>query len=328
MKFRTSDDLRDINRTVNNKIKMLTEIEIYGIRALIYQTDENEFLNKVIFKIHKEICLPLNPPSVACISSDYIHYNSLTNVIFLPLEISNFLLHLPDIYHEIGHEIFYYINKDIKLKPIKESFNQAIDIVNSYFTNLIRIKERDFGPNSIPIKINNLYANWKIYWLEEFFCDLFACYTLGPAYTWSHIYLTVKNFDDTFKINEFYDQTHPSPSSRMDMQILGLENLEMLEDRKSLLSKWQQLLDIRKFKPEVEHNYAYPKYLLEEIAKVFFSGIKKCSISIFNKGSLDSYAKNTVIKILNKAWVKFLQNPNDFREWEKKQIDKMKKIND
>jgi hypothetical protein len=45
------------------------------------------------------------------------------------------------------------------------------------------------GPQSFRDEIDIWEVIWTPYWLFEFFCDLFAVFTLGPAFVWSYFHL-------------------------------------------------------------------------------------------------------------------------------------------
>jgi hypothetical protein len=55
--------------------------------------------------IAEELMFPLPAPVVSCQShfSSYFHAFPGLNVLRVPLKEGHFLLHLPDLYHELGH---------------------------------------------------------------------------------------------------------------------------------------------------------------------------------------------------------------------------------
>lgn len=204
---RNENDTRDIYRGFRICARYIELIEYFGISALYYQTPELGYLNKLIIKIHREINLPLTPPSVACISTSYYFFNRFTNVIFVPIGESNFLLHLPDLFHEIGHEVLYNKEKALRLEKVNECYKKAIGLITKYYKDLLSRKMRETGPEEIPRTIIHIHSQWKNYWVEEFFCDLFACFTLGPAYAWSHFILRPRNQKTSTNFPRFYPKS-------------------------------------------------------------------------------------------------------------------------
>ena len=321
---RHENDIRDIYRGFRICARHIELVEYFGIPALYYQTPELGYLNKLIFKIHKEINLPLTPPSVACISTRYYYFHRFTNVIFVPTGESNFLLHLPDVFHEIGHEVLYNKENELRLAKVNESYREAISVITKYYQGLLTRKMRETGPEEIPRTIMHIHSQWKDYWVEEFFCDLFACYTLGPAYAWSHLHLTAKKSEDIYEFSSFLPQKHPSDDSRMKMLMIGLDNIGFSSGAASILSKWKNMPFVAGIQPVVEYQYAYPKELLGEIADLFLTGLKESNFSIVSLGKLEQLDQNSIVKLLNEAWSLFWNDSEAFRDWEEKTVQKLK----
>ncbi len=84
-------------------MEQISNIEGIGIFALKRATDEDAFLNRLITDIGTEIAYPLVTPVVCHMSQDYFHIYPDFNLLCLPLIESRFLLHLPDVYHELCH---------------------------------------------------------------------------------------------------------------------------------------------------------------------------------------------------------------------------------
>src|SRR5437773_4290469 len=123
LRLRDDNDVRDIFREVRRCGEFISAVEYYGISALYYQTQEIGFLNKLVFKIHQEINLPFPPPSVCCTGTTHYFSHLFTNVIFTPLTESEFLLHMPDLYHEIGHCVLENMKSELRLKSLLDNYD-------------------------------------------------------------------------------------------------------------------------------------------------------------------------------------------------------------
>jgi hypothetical protein len=191
--------------------------------------------------------------------------------------------------------------------------------VTDYYRELLRVKRREFGPEEIPMVIETIYSHWK-YWLKEFFCDLFALYTVGPSYAWSHLHLTVKMGDDIHGSNLLLPQTHPSDESRMRILLGALRNLGLDSEAQRIGSKWSEVIK-SVGKPPVEYQYAYPETLLEEISRLILDSLRQSGFVIFSNELLVDRNKIDIRVILNEAWKVFWESkPEDFRGWEEKQV--------
>lgn len=171
---RSEDDVRDVFRGFRRCSRNIETVEYFGIPALYYHNEEIKFLNKLIFKIYQEINLPLTPPSAACISTRYYFIHPVTNVIFVPLGEPRFLLHLPDIYHELGHQVLFNKEDNLRLKPVNEKIHEMIKTIKDHYQILLRTKIREIGPPEELMSIENIGSQWKNYWINEFFSYLFA----------------------------------------------------------------------------------------------------------------------------------------------------------
>jgi len=323
---REEDDIRDILRKMRRRVREIEMVESYGISALYYVNDEIRYMNNLIHKIHNEINLPLSRPSVACISTRYYYFHPFTNVIFVPVGESNFLLHLPDVFHEMGHYVLFNKENTLRLKEVNRRYDVAIKKVTDYFKDLLTRKIRETGPEEKPRLIRHIHSQWKEYWINEFFCDLFALYTLGPAYAWSHLHLTIKKSEDLYKFSEVLPQTHPSDDSRMRILLIGLHKLGFDNEANMILSKWNSMPLVLNTKPLVEYQYAYPEELMKEVAELFLSGLKDGNFSIISPTNLQKQDSDSIITILNEAWDLFWNNPEEFRNWEEKCIEKLRSM--
>lgn len=315
-------DIDDIIRDTRSSIRQISSIEYYGISTLYYQTEDLGLLNKISFNIYQEINLPFGHPCVSCTATQYYSSVPDVNVIFVPLGESDFLLHLPDIYHEIGHCVMKNLETVPKLAPLLDSYTKALGRVASEYTNLLRQKRREYTPEEIRIQIERIYSQWK-YWIEEFFCDLFALYTLGPAYAWSHIHLTVKMSEDIFKLDTMFGTSHPADAARMSLLLTGLNLLGHDRVVDEIKSRWEEIARYWS-SPVPEYQYAYPERLLTDIARLIFDGVAESGFQLARNSEKESKS-GRIGTLLNTAWSKFwTETPEAFRRWEQESVENLR----
>src|SRR5436309_6826071 len=131
---------------------------------------------------------------------------------------------MPDLYHEIGHCVLENMKSELRLKSLLDNYDRSFSRITEHYTLLLKSKRREFGPEETPIVIERIHSRWKT-WMIEFFCDLFALYTVGPAYAWSHLHLTMKHCVDIHELSPFEQDEHPSDESRMRILLGGLRHL-------------------------------------------------------------------------------------------------------
>jgi len=326
VKEREENDIRDLFRSYRQSFRAIRTIEYFGIPALHYQTDDVKFLNKLIFKIHNEINLPFVAPCVACYSNKYYWIHGITNVVFMPIGEAGSMLHLPDIFHELGHATIFNKDNDYKLEAIKQTYEKLIDCVTSHYEHERNIRARQTGPEEIPLHIDHWHSQWKERWLDEFFSDLFACYTLGPAYVWAHLHVTTKTSDDIFHLEKPpIPQSHPSDESRMRVLENGLKLIGFIPELKEIIDLWEKMPFVTSSAPIHEYQFAYPKPLMKQIAELMLDGMKKSGFSILTPDELRKLDDSAIRKRLNDAWREFWRNPN-YIEWEKRILSDLKKV--
>jgi hypothetical protein len=93
--------LRQFRRAVAN----LNSIETRAISVLQNAKDDDHHANRLLFRICREISYPVVTPTVSTLSASYFWIDPELNVMFIPPAEARFLLHLPDLYHELGHPL-------------------------------------------------------------------------------------------------------------------------------------------------------------------------------------------------------------------------------
>lgn len=319
------ESLRFILRQYRKCRRNIQAIEHFGISALYHPPIDLKYLNNLIFKIHQEIKCPISPPFVACISTNYYYFFPFTDVIFVPIGETKLLLHLPDIFHELGHAVLYKRENTLGLKKLSDSFEVIDNKITAYYNELKVKKIRDSAPYGINHIIENVHNNWKVNWLEEFLCDLFALYTLGPAYVKAHLHLTTKSSEDVYRFEPFLPESHPSNDARMTLLLNGLDEIKLNEERAEIFDRWNKMNYVKESKPQQEYQYAYPEKLMKMIAHDFLTGMKDVGFSIFDKNQLSNSGKDkTIIKLLNDGWSLFWNDPNSYRKWESEESNKLR----
>ncbi|MCF7859928.1 MAG: hypothetical protein K9N07_11505 [Candidatus Cloacimonetes bacterium] len=312
-------ELRYIYRQYRICYRELDWIEHSGVTVLKFENESMVYLNKLLFKICREINLPLGIPNIASFSNKYYYYVPLTNVIFVPLAESEFLLHLPDIYHELGHYVSHK-KDELSLKEINSAYINCINIVTQYYTKQLEQRMLTNCPQTIKINTMIIHRLWKENWFEEFFCDVFATCLMGSAYAWAHMHLISKYGHNVCEFNITQNTSHPSDESRLRIMLICLEKLGFSDEAKKIKSKWKENLLVKNSHPEPQYHEAYPDELLNLISEKLIEGIKRTSLTLVKKGD-DS---DTISNLINNAWGDFWKENETFRVIELEYIKKIK----
>ncbi len=319
-------DFRQVRRKIRMIIKQISVVESYGIPSLRFQSSEVDFLNGLVFVISEEIALPIAAPSVSCLSTDYFYFEPITRVIYVPLAESDFLLHLPDLYHEIGHAMLFACsdsNPGMKLRPMTQAMDRMATTITDYFRDLIRHTQMRSGPREVSLLLERVHANWKT-WLTEFLADLFAVYTLGPAFVWSNYHLVAKVSDSAYQGSWLSNNPHPANEARMRLMLFGLELIGLSREKELISEHWRDLtaeLD----SADAYYGMTYPDLILRKIAAEFLDSLRHCGLSIVTPDDLIRSSPRNVRRVLNDAWTCFWKTtPEEYREWETEQLQELK----
>ena len=295
----------------------LSKIENVVIAAISRKSDDDEFVNKLVYQICNEINYPLPSPAASCLSQKYYHIYPEYNLICIPLLEAEFLLHIPDIYHELGHPLIMIQNN-----PKTEHFRNNLGYFNlevkKYFDEEIKRREMNATNNA---EIDVLYAwkdNWLQIWSMELFCDLFAAITLGPAYLWSNLHMCTKLSWDVYKVPS-QKGAHPPGEARMKAALYGLELIGFEDEAQVIKEKWEEFKKIIDQKKSSDFSIALPESLLKRAAEFCITGTKQIGCQIATKTTTDK-----VNLLLNNAWKEFWINPEAFFSWEQNAVKQFK----
>ncbi|MBI5917079.1 MAG: hypothetical protein HY842_17035, partial [Bacteroidetes bacterium] len=230
---------------------------------------------------------------------------------------SDSLLHLPDLYHELGHPLLTEENNP-KVEPYRHELGKFLMELRSNFSKKINHDKRNNNGEN-----ERLYSHWMKSWTNwsiEFFCDIYATATLGPAFGWAHLYLSLKRGGNPFfvpKIGQLVE--HPNDESRAWVIGEVLRNMGFEKDADTLQARWNSYTPLTSYQLEADFKHAYPVELMESVAAVGLKAAKRIDSKIASPGK-----PSLIAGILNHSWDLFLQSPDSFLEWEKETVQKIK----
>lgn len=306
-------------RTLRRAVRELDYLENVGIAALNRaDLEEDVWLNELVLYITQEIAYPLLPPVVTSLSQSYFRIFTDLNLLCVPLIEGSFLLHLPDLYHELAHPLSIQPN-DPRVEPFQIELIEVLDLTMLHYMEEINKFERK-GVHEEFKFYNKLWNDcWYLYWGIEFFCDLFSVYTLGPAYGWSHFHLAAKRGTDLFDVPTTRISRHPADAARMQAILCALDKIGFSYDAQIIKNRWDGLKDICGNKPCPDYCRCYPDHIIEALVERALAGTQAIGCTI-----AEPDATGTMYKILNGAWVQFWKNPQNYSVWEHKVVDSLR----
>lgn len=313
--LQTPRRVRVFKRTLEN----IGAIEGIGVFALNRASVEDAFLNRLITTICTEIRYPLITPVVSHMSQDYFHIYPAFNLLCLPLIESRFLLHLPDVYHELCHPL--HRNFDVpKLEPYASAYKAAIFSMVGHFQREADAADRLRNQEARLFQLQLWRTCWTKYWMEEFFCDLFGVLTVGPAYVWAHYHLCVKRGGDPFQTPMMFETSHPADDARMRTMLGALQQFDdFRDDADAIAIAWKQFLGAMGYRAPPEYFQCYPDAEIIGTIRAAKDGIQHIGVSFANLRNVPE-----IRSLLNEAWRVFWRSPENFQTWEGAQVAELR----
>lgn len=283
------------------------------VAALHRWSDIDTRANQLAANICQEINFPLPVPVVSCTSPRGAYYHTYTpwNLIVIPLAEGRFLLHFPDLYHELAHLLFD-ARRDPQVAAWQRSFRAALSDVLRYVSDELNKENRGSRPQSYQRYLETWSGSWES-WLTEFFCDVFATCTLGPAFAWSHLHLCVGFTEAPYQVPRYMASTHPADAARMGVMLRVLERTGHGSAAATIRDKWTMVIQHLGVRATPEYDRCYPSHILDEIAGHATQGTIAISCAVFDGSAPESSVGGT----LNEAWRFFWQQPREYAKWER-----------
>lgn len=280
-------------------------LESVAFAAIKRQNDEDLRMTKLVGEIAEEIRFMLPPPVVSCQSQSYFHAYPLYNLLLVPQKEVEFLLHLPDLYHELGHFVLLADNN-----PAVEAFQKAHEktLADALGHTYAVRRKPTRGPRGDAATTRFWEDCWVRTWAIEFFCDLFGVCAAGPSYGWAHLHLCMKRGGDPFQIYS----SHPPDEARMFVVLEALTSLDYAEDAGRIDDRWRKMLELGAYTGNPDYDRCFPRSLLRAIAINGVNGYKRMGC----RSAQDQRGKR-VNKALNEAWRCFWGSPATFADWER-----------
>lgn len=304
-------------RRLKRAVADLDLLETAGIAALYRARDDDHRLNDLLERIAKEIRYPLVTPVVTTLSQQYFYLHPELNLLCVPLIEGRFLLHLPDLYHELAHPLLA-----VRDEPLVEAFQKAMDAaiqaIFSYLHSERGKANRRIGPEAFAYFIDLWETMWVRSWLVEFFCDLFAVYTLGPAFVWAHLHLAIMRGGSPFEVPTTRSSTHPADDARMRVMLDALTVGGFGAVAATIEVRWEGYLKHSASVAEPEYRRCYPELLLRVLVDEARRGVKQMGCRLATPSTADP-----VHETLNRAWTQFWSNPAGYVQWEEDAVNVM-----
>jgi hypothetical protein len=304
-------------RLFRRHVDDLDLIENIALTALHRVVDDDLRLTSLIGTICREISYPLLPPVVAALSTQYFAIDPFFHVMHVPLTEGHFLLHLPDLYHELAHPLLAD-KHDPKLDPFRSRFRRVVDLSSQHFADDIAAIRRGRTPQDLAALSAGAEFCWAQSWTTEFFCDVFAVATVGPAFGWAHLHLHSKRGRSAYRVPRLGPISHPADAARMSVVASVLRKLGFAADAADVEKRWSELVGRTEPDCPPEYHRCYPDALLENCVDEALAATRDTGCILAAPGS-----SALVRDALNDAWREMWRAPARYLEWERQAVERL-----
>lgn len=300
-------------RMFRRAVADLDVIETVGFAAIERANKEDIQLNRLIDRIRLETRYPLLPPVVTSLSQAYFHIYPSLNLLCVPLTEGRFLLHLPDLFHELEHPLLSTTNNPL-VDPFKSALNQVLHDAMVYLDDEMRRENRGRGPASFTYMLECWARSW-VSWSVEFLCDLFGVFMVGPAFAWSHLHLCAKRGGAPHHVPMMAPSSHPADAARISVVLKGLIKCGFTSEVATINARWGQFLQLVDSREEPEYRRCFPDALLNAVCEAAWEGVNAMGCRVASPAT-----KDAVYTSLNQAWDEFWKNPSGYGTWEQRAV--------
>jgi hypothetical protein len=298
-------------RRLKRAIADLDHIETRAIAVLNRAQNDDHHANRLLYRICQEIAYPALPPTVTTLSTGYFYIDTKLNLMFIPPAEGSFLLHLPDLYHELAHPLLTHRDHPI-LDRLRGRFLECTAVIHDYFREQREKEDLRRGPRGFRDQIDLWELLWSKYWLTEFFCDLYAVATLGPAFAWSHLHLYLKTGRNAFVLPDgIRNVSHPADDARMRALLEALRCSGFNKQASEIEGRWREALHLTADTPAADYMHCYPEKLVSLIVEKAIQGVSDMECRLARPNTRDG-----VHSTLNEAWETFWAAPSEYHQWE------------
>jgi len=156
----------------------LDRLENEAVAPIVRSSKDEGAMVRLLYRMSNEIVYPIELPTVSMLSQNYFFIRTDFKLICIPLMETQFLLHLPDVYHELSHPLFR-TQHDPRTKPWLDAFLLAKALIYDHLRKQIASAENSRTPDAIKLFLQLARENWTCRWMEEIFCDLFGLFSVA-----------------------------------------------------------------------------------------------------------------------------------------------------
>ena len=238
-------------------------------------------------------------------------------IYLMPCTVQQGLLNLPLLFHEFGHLLYRCYHPE--MSALVNELQGAIGDL------LLPSVTRDDGYTDEQEKSRKVIIETWYAWAQEFFCDAVGLVMGGPAFAYAFsTYLRILGMNEYHVSKEqLAHRSHPVTWIRIHLLADRARQMAYNEVATDLEEKWDEVATAL----GVVEDYAgfYDSLFLPIIQEKLDDMLTETSPREFQESEVQKQQASTFtspVALLNSAWQKFHDEPENYREWEEEAIER------
>jgi hypothetical protein len=290
----------------------LSLIESYPLLFIERFDESDRRLTRLAAALAREIAWPLPAPLVAAMSIQYYWTEPNFNVICVPVTEGASLLNLPDMLHEMGHNLFAHHELDLAGSFVGE--------IATYITSEKQRVQLQQRPPEYFQLYDRLFDQWREPWLREFVADMVATYIGGPPFGYQHIKLCAGIDRPAYHPSLGDGAEHPADEARLGGIVAVLETINCSDAAQEVATLWGRYVTSTAELRAPDYDVCYPQHLISALAHHVVRGCQALGIR-----GLDAVVSqpDDIITLIHDSWYRYRVNPDDHAAWEEARLAEM-----
>ena len=291
--------LRTYVRTYREIVRQVTRYERFLLCFVERYSDADRRLTALCKAVTAEVGWPLPPPLVGAFSHEYYWTAPDLGVVGAPITEADSLLGLPDLCHELGHNLAR-VHHAALTGTFVEDLTRHLAVAEETL--------RDAEPR-IKAQLTKLREIWTDHWVHEFVADIAATYIIGPCYGLQHIRFCTGYEPRKPDLDILYTNiTHPDEEARLRVVSTTLDQLGQRENGDDLNQLWDSYARTTNRKRLGGYAVCYPESVLFPLVKSTIAGCRQLGIRSFDHDGHEDAVRRRVAS----AWWRFRHEPEEY----------------
>jgi hypothetical protein len=287
-----------------NLTRLMYERETLELPFILHFEEGSRRATRLCEELLANISWPYEPILVGTMSSQYYWTLPYWRIVATPSNEEKRLLGLGDLCHELGHTAY-----TIDDRKLVDDFPIAL---GKHLRGNLDSPHIPDGKDANDY-LTEVFYRWQESWLQEFVCDLIACYLVGPAFLRQHARLRAMAQPNAPIFNIKTNSSHPADHARATACLLQLRKLGFDAQADRLEEVWGELVTSSGEDPMGLYHLLYPEALLELLAESVINGCASIGLRPYDP---DADPTTDIPRLVNEAWARLEAAPGEYREWE------------